>query len=286
MPPGQGKAATHERNQRRRRARQLKKHTEEEISTIPPTPPINGDDRALLNEISTTTFTNPGLPVPAMSNRNKKKGFLKEMMTVRGTKTVFGQGEMLNGRENLPVDAGEEDAIHTPSKPNGYINRVGNSSSNKRKFVRVIAPSQLEVIPNNVFVSSMEFSIPRRRADGRRETNSDHASCNDEEMSRQGAKEGNLLMGAMTVDQTATMPNGYGGGEIVDASQEDLLWIKVGVAFDALEDLTPALLSQMEQGTLLAWKVRSKWLGRYSVLILSRKSNWISRHSLPSSKFN
>jgi hypothetical protein len=54
----------------------------------------DGKDETVPEQLSLgdiTTFTTSELPVPkSMANRNKKKGFMKEMQNAQGTKIVFG----------------------------------------------------------------------------------------------------------------------------------------------------------------------------------------------------
>ncbi|ORY21466.1 hypothetical protein BCR39DRAFT_553546 [Naematelia encephala] len=141
IPPGHGKSSTHDRNLRRRRARQLQKALAEAAAA-----------RDSINEATfplqdvyhgTIVPANSELPVPKdMSNRNKKKGFLEEMKAVQPTRTIFNESEQLlipNGNAESQTNGTHLDS--TPIRHN------------------VVPPSQTD-LPSNMFVTSKEFRKP------------------------------------------------------------------------------------------------------------------------------
>ena len=174
--------------------------------------------------------TSPAFVPIGVSNRNKKKGFLKEMMQVRGTKTVFELDtaqstqtfELEHGSTAQPVDI---DTVPSPNNPT--------------KRPKWIAPSDLESLPDNVFVTSMEF----RRPDRTRQPQTDHRA-----ISQSGV----------------TAPLNQTNGHI---NQEDALTFEsaeklddVSQFFEDLEerfDNLPSVRqwSDITRGTCITWKV-------------------------------
>ncbi|KAL1408178.1 hypothetical protein Q8F55_004983 [Vanrija albida] len=114
IPPGEGKSATHERNARRRKARQARKLAEEGGDCAAPAAVVA--DALPEGGLSTTaTPVTPLLPVPrVMANRNKKRGFLKDAGT--GLRTVFGGEEAAEAAETV-VENAEASASTSAAAP-------------------------------------------------------------------------------------------------------------------------------------------------------------------------
>jgi hypothetical protein len=136
VPPGQGKASTKDRNARRKIAKAMRKAAAATGDVVIPAihrTQANGSNVPVVN--GTTTLTTSALPVPkAMANRNKKKGFLKEMMAVQGTKTVFDDDRGVEeGAVNEPapngVSAAPAQAISpaAPEQPTAERSKVVNN---------------------------------------------------------------------------------------------------------------------------------------------------------------
>ena len=165
-----------------------------------------------------------------MANRNKKKGFLKEMMGVRGSKTVFneeggGRVQILEVAGNAGGDkVGEEE---------------GHSRLEKGAGRRALPPSVRQGLPSNVFVTSREFTRPlnaERRSDLDRR---DRGAAAEE------VWEGN------SDGEQGLLPNGHGVDKVVR------MWERAERGFDALETLTSVNTStaSLIEGALVAWKV-------------------------------
>lgn len=161
VPPGQGKASTKDRNARRKIARAMRKAAATTGDVIIPARKSTSNGiAASLDTNATKTSTTSALPVPkAMANRNKKKGFLKEMMAVQGTKTVFVEDEAEAtslAAADQPDPAKLETTTvsacitepDTSARTNGTPQKEGN---------QWYSPSVDEAeIPVNLFVSSVQ----------------------------------------------------------------------------------------------------------------------------------
>ncbi|WVO15659.1 hypothetical protein L204_103319 [Cryptococcus depauperatus] len=165
VPPGHGKLETQNRNARRRIARQMKKlqyQSQTEISTA--YPPAKDESLGSVPN-GTTTFTTPQLPLPRdMSNRNKKKGFLKEMAGVKGTKIVFEKNVQTQSRPADEILQGTDhrDALRQDwslqDLPYREIDRSSNGISTSTPRRHWITPSsEMMSLPNNIFVTRAEF---------------------------------------------------------------------------------------------------------------------------------
>ena len=217
---------------------------EQSVSTSTTTPSI----------VSTTT---------GMANRNKKKGFLKEMSGTQGMKTVFNTPSSTADAIQLAPTSRTLPATQTPS--HFAIKDVGTGVSGQSSSVngtprgsrpnRIISPSEIDSLPENVFVSSMEFQAPPRNNRGRQsDTNGFQAyqyqyQENHEEISAEQTSK--------VVETTQDEP--VSAAPVESASQskpdESLLRTKVEIAFDAFEDLSRASIKTLPQGALIAWRV-------------------------------
>jgi hypothetical protein len=109
-----------------------------------------------------TSFTTSELPVPkSMANRNKKRGFMKEMSNVQGTKIVFGSDAQGSSTPvaDVPIkDINDSTTFLTPQA-------TGNSTTTRER--RVLPPSEMD-LPSNVFVTHQVYDrrgwTPRGRA--------------------------------------------------------------------------------------------------------------------------
>lgn len=134
VPPGEGLGRTHERNQRRKKARKARAEAKRleaaGVAPVPASRPLSNLERLaaaareaaalvgvgasippLAPELALEGKTVPKvqeLPVPRdMANRNKKKGFLREMLGVQGTKTVFEDAVSAASAVSNTATAGE-----------------------------------------------------------------------------------------------------------------------------------------------------------------------------------
>ncbi len=225
IPPGQGKPETQNRNVRRRRARQLKKLGE--IGPDVPTAPASGDDA--LQVFGTPTLTTPGIVPSDMANRNKKKGFLREMRELRGSKTVFDERR----DDTVPEATVNGDDVLDIS-----VMEMAAAQEEKRSGRWPIPPSERSGLPSNVFVTSQEFKRTRvdRRPNGHAEK--DVRAEVEEEEEMEGVQE-------------EAIQNGH--SEIDEAME---LWKRAEADYETLEALNSDKLELLKAGSLIAWKVR------------------------------
>ncbi|KAK4685082.1 hypothetical protein P7C73_g5071, partial [Tremellales sp. Uapishka_1] len=221
IPPGLGKASTHDRNIRRRRARLLKK-----LEAEGQAPPASGSGGATPDKAingTTTTFQVSRPIVSEMENRNKKKGFLREMKGLRGSRTVF--------EEPTAVPNGDADTAFPLEGPeDGEMN--GTLSTAQK---RVVPPSERQDLPSNVFVTSQEY-------DGKRDN---------------GAWRNGRVASALEIPVVqAEAPNPI-AAEVADEAEDvkkRVDWEKTEAEFDQLANLTVEKLAEVREGDLLAWK--------------------------------
>ncbi|WRT65184.1 uncharacterized protein IL334_002127 [Kwoniella shivajii] len=193
VPPGQGKSVTKNRNARRRMALQYKKlaaqqsQTKSSVNVGNPGRENGRTSESVVEAVTSTTniavVGDQQIPVPgSMSNRNKKKGFLKDMKEKRGTKTLFDRDhnqssavlpEQLEGPTQASFEAivtGKD--VPLPFEDTSFLpyELEGPSTSTPRKD-RMIPPSQIQDIPSNIFITSVEFPrapvSPRRKQRGK-----------------------------------------------------------------------------------------------------------------------
>lgn len=222
---------------------------------------VDGNDSAGPELQSTagdvTTFTTSELPVPkSMANRNKKRGFMKEMNNVQGTKTVFGADAQASSTPVAEVptkDGNESTMILTPQL-------TGNTTMTRR----VLPPSEMD-LPNNVFVTHQVYDRhgwkPRGRAARHRAENAaveeeveeeeQEMDLDVEEDEVEDAKDFVVPSGPVGLPHGAvdlfTPTKGY--------NDDDNMWTKAEERFDDLPIIH--CLSQPAKGSIIAWKVCS-----------------------------
>jgi hypothetical protein len=211
-----------------------------------------GPEQLSLGDI--TTFTTSELPVPkSMANRNKKRGFMKEMQNAQGTKIVFGSDAQASSTPvaDIPIDNINETTVLTPQP-------TGTSMTQRR----VLPPSEMD-LPSNVFVSHQVYDrrgwTPRGRAARHRaeaavaveqEEEEEMEMEMDVEEEEEEPKQP-IPMSAVPVD----LPNGA-----VDLfspakgySDDDNMWTKAEERFDELPIIDRQSLPARE--SIIAWKV-------------------------------
>ncbi|ORX33533.1 hypothetical protein BD324DRAFT_277955 [Kockovaella imperatae] len=99
------------------------------------------------------------------ANRNKKRGFFKEMESLRGVRTTFdddqgGSSSFVGTRDSAPS---EPIQTHEAFIPDGTILAPKSTpSSSSRRYIR--PPSEMVDLPSNVIVTSVEYSAQRSPA--------------------------------------------------------------------------------------------------------------------------
>jgi hypothetical protein len=265
IPPGQGKSATHERNERRKRARQLQKLEARNTTNVtegesaPEQLSSNGHANSNGDMISYITSE---LPVPrSMANRNKKRGFLKEMMDVQGSKTVFGFGEDAQGSSTpLPVKAvsAAQSETATPSVVDSTPTRATPRTAASK---RVVPPSEMD-LPSNVFVTHQVYERPGygyapKARRGRVRYDDSAVFDTDKEDLRPAAQEKIIVeQGETGTTMEAREPEVQSmpvqvEAEVAEEEEEDI-WTKAETHFEALVPVTSQ--SVPSKGTKIVWK--------------------------------
>jgi hypothetical protein len=209
---------------------------------------------------NTVSFTNSELPVPkSMANRNKKKGFLREMTSVQGTKTVFGDDTQASStpiKNMRRIQATEDRSIVTVDSSITTSKGDAAYSTPNRQPVssRVVPPSEMD-LPSNVFVTHQVYDrhgwAPRgRRGRGQQ----DESVVMGDEATGEQVEEGHpvdvpgISTGAL-VDSTLAV-NGEEEQAVVDDAG---VWEEAESGFDTLAPVTG--LHLLRKGIKLAWKV-------------------------------
>jgi hypothetical protein len=199
-----------------------------------------------------TTFTTSELPVPkSMANKNKKRGFMKEMQNAQGTKIVFGSDAQASSTpvSDVPIKDIDDTTVLTP-QPTGI-------SITQR---RVLPPSEMD-LPSNVFVSHQVYDrrgwTPRSRAARHRAEAAAVEEEEEEEMEMEMDVEEEeepkhpIPTPAVPVD----LPNG--GVDLFSPekgySDDDNMWTKAEERFDELPMIDLQSLPAKE--SIIAWKV-------------------------------
>lgn len=240
-PPGQGKPQTRNRNQRRRKALQYRKAAENGLLASSPNTPLPVEIPHV-NGVSEGRTTQQEIVVPgAVANRNKKKGFLKDMAGLLRTKTTFSSDP-----QNANEEGGAADQAINGDAPS---HRAGGT------WTHIVPPSEQKGLPSNVFVSTQEFTAPRRnqyKPQDKVVANGSGSPLTEIQEEVQGGLV-ERIADANTEAETINSPV-----EETRAAQEDpvdLAWSKIDVALDVLDNLDASTWQENKLGTIIAWKV-------------------------------
>jgi hypothetical protein len=200
-----------------------------------------------------TTFTTSELPVPkSMANRNKKRGFMREMQNAQGTKIVFGSDAQASSTPiaDVPIKDIDDTTVLTPQL-------TGTSTTQRR----VLPPSEMD-LPSNVFVSHQVYDrrgwtprgrAARHRAEAAAAVEEEEEEEMEMEMDIEEEEEPKQPIPAVPVD----LPNGA-----VDIfspekgySNDDNMWTKAEERFDELPIIDLQSLPAKE--SIIVWKVCS-----------------------------
>jgi len=200
-----------------------------------------------------TTFTTSELPVPkSMANRNKKRGFMKEMQNAKGTKTVFGSDAQASSTPvaDIPIRDANESTVYLTPQP------TGNSTVQRR----VLPPSEMD-LPANVFVTHQVYDrrgwVPRGRAARDRAENAavEEQVEDEEEQIEMDVEEEEGSKEAIPASIPSELPNG--AVDIFSPAKgyndENNWWSKAEERFDDLPIIDRQ--SQPAKESIIAWKV-------------------------------
>jgi hypothetical protein len=220
-----------------------------------------------------------------MVNKNKKKGFMKEMLPQKGMKTIFAQGveaastpvpEAPAAYTPAPGLSQEQDVtpsvpgVETPSGGTKIKDRHDQQLRRKdtqRKWQRIIPPSELDDLPPNVFITSMTFEAPRRDQRPRKPQNNGYDDVSMWDVAMDGVVQGAsgaeeqevepaAVLAEATRSETEPAPTvARAADEVIPAIDPELVWAKVEVALEVLDNLTASALETLESDSVIAWRV-------------------------------
>lgn len=217
------------------------------------------EQEAVSTSKDVVSYTQSELPVPkSMANRNKKKGFMKEMNSVQGTKIVFGDDAEARSTpvaEQARLAEGQEGSI-----PALTPQHTGQTAAAKR----VLPPSEMD-LPTNVFVTHQVYDrrgwTPKGRS-GRRQA---EVVEEEEEVEQKEEEEQDMEVDEEDEEDAAPkipvgLPNG--GSDVFTATvtpagieDGDDWWTRAENRFDELPIIDT--VSRPAKDTVIAWKVRS-----------------------------
>lgn len=184
-----------------------------------------------------------------MSNRNKKKGFLREMSGVQGTKTVFG---------------GDAKASSTPVKdvpPPSAETTVDHTAGERSTWVPVVPPSEKE-LPSNVFVTHVEYQrrgwTPRQQQRAEKRKTQDQEEEMDMDLDTgtgidaASATDHQAQQSTISITQHTSAADGQTPANGHTDSDEDM-WQHTETRFGDLDPIRSTTLPAV--GETLAWKV-------------------------------
>lgn len=219
-----------------------------------------GPDRTVGNSATTlngqaggNSVTNTQLesPVPTLANQNKKKGSLKELQNIQGTKTIFGIDAQASSTplKDLKSSTAKSTPNPTPSRSSTWAQS------------RVIPPSELEVLPSNVFVTHVEYQrngwTPRQRnqrgvqkalIDTSTVVDVDAGVDETEDMDEEAFLNDSMAVNEAETNHVQLLED----AQTSDDVNEDI-WTVAESRFDTLPPLKAG--SMPCEGTVLAWKV-------------------------------
>lgn len=247
-------------------------------ASAPPSAEPETPSGSSLPDITTTTFTVPGLPVPLeMANGNKKKGFLKEMLAVQGTKTVFA--DAATNHAQAPTAATE---VHTsavrpepPATSSAETEAFPPSALNltpprPSRQTRMLAPSEQTDLPSNVFVTSQVYEWRRdqgRRKKGGKDSQQRSTAAaappapdEGEDMELDDQETSVLPVPAVTTESASRPePETEAGSSDDPWMQSESQWLAAEEAFvkggNARGTFVPAAHEDVRPGDTVAWQV-------------------------------
>lgn len=288
VPPGHGKPQTRNRNARRRLARQYQKSVQDRGANVSTTgidfnqEPSVQVSSSQFNE-GTTTFTTPELPIPKdMSNKNKKRGFLREMAGLRGKKTVFhadtdgasaslpdtatevdqspssafslgGSGNHLQSQQNLSQGDWTLDGIFYGDAVDGDGHRhLSFSTSTPLRPLRNIPPSELTSLPDNIFITRTEFGDSWYGKSNLGRSSNGHRNNEESPVNQQwGVAEEEAEFAGEHGPESEAHDDGT-----ETMAMDKVFWESTEKKYDDLKFLDEDNLSQLRFGSILARKVR------------------------------
>lgn len=236
-------------------------------------------------EQDTTSEARPEYPVPNMVNKNKKKGFMKEMLPQKGMKTIFAQGVEAASTPipeapavNTSAPGLSQEQVDITCVPGVKSTSGGNKNEDRnnqqlhrkdtqRKWQRIIPPSELDDLPPNVFVTSMTFEAPRRDQRPRKPQNNGYDDVTMWDEGMDGAVHGPSVAEEQEVEPAAVLAEATrsetepaptvtrAAEEVIPAIDPELVWAKVEVALEVLDNLTASALETLESDSVIAWRV-------------------------------
>ncbi|CUA69007.1 hypothetical protein RSOLAG22IIIB_08259 [Rhizoctonia solani] len=145
VPPGQGKSSTKNRNARRRA---LRKHVAAGTAFSPQLTPTPASATAtpapdFESLVATQVKASTPIALAKSANKNKRKGFDKDMADAVATRITYGTPAP------APISAAHSPRTDSPAFP------IATTKSRYTHY-HVVPPSQLKDLPSNVIVSSVD----------------------------------------------------------------------------------------------------------------------------------
>lgn len=210
----------------------------------------------LAGQVSTTTTTTPLLPLPnkmnGMANRNKKRGFLKHMAGVKGSKTVFeaaanGVGSVEPTEQEAIVDgvgAVEPNDKVTMTGIDGGIHSIEPATPSR--YQRVVPPSEQD-LPSNVFVTHVEYPRANRgRPNGRAVVEDTLEDENAEEGDEEEEEEEVVQEDSPTFEEEQS-------NQVLSNPKAEDIWHQAERDFNLLPPLSAGNIPA--EGSIIAWRV-------------------------------
>lgn len=218
---------------------------------------------------TTTTTQDVAISTGGLMNRNKKKGFLKDMSAMQRTKTIFGPNECIALDTAPDPGMGQVGDISMnsmgtfepdyESTPNNKVK--GGRQAKRAQWTRVIPPSEIDDLPSNVFVSSAEFTAPRtdyrrnRKSAATREEEGSAAAEDAEEEEQEEEDLEAVRNDVMATESAGLTQSVAEHGQNLEMTPKELAWAKVEIAFEALDNVSVTKTPPCSVGTTVAWKV-------------------------------
>lgn len=212
-------------------------------------------DAARVNSMDITTPTQSSLPVPkAMANRNKKKGFLQEMSSRNGTKTVFGDDAQ---GSSTPFGEQSHAPIIEPSVP---VPNADTPSQPARQRERAVPPSEQD-LPSNVFVTHVVYQRKGWTPRGRKGAKVPAEGGANGDLNANGVEQTEGEESILEEEQHSVIQPQTEAEPVADSTEGQTdIWTAVESGFDALPLVSRAALPI--EGAKIAWKVSNPLLLR------------------------
>lgn len=218
----------------------------------PGAPPVRPEETAPRN--TSEKVTEMSILPRDISNRNKRKGFLKDVGGMSRTRTVF---------DDTDEDSGSSKQIANGTNGmNGTNGPSVESQGRISRSSRIVPPSEIhgEALPSNVFVSSASFPFVNRPTTYHHDRPESHVARDvgdGEAVAEDRTEKADQILATETqpVQVGGAVENASVENSRDESSDTGAIWTKVDRDFFSLPFLATDVAFGLPEGALVTWQV-------------------------------